>query len=418
RRNPTIRSPSTMKTIPTRLFAFAATLLIMAAVPSPSAVVRFTAAIDAGQETTTSTSAATGTAELLYDVNTNTFDLALTLNNFANTITASHIHEGAVGVAGGVVTNLGAETAYVRSGNTITATFSNVTHGGDPATLLRGDAYLNFHTAAFTAGEIRGQLIPEPVKLVASLDAGQEVAVVESEAFGAAQAIFDPTTNKITVVGCIYNFTNTLTDSHIHEAPVDTNGPVRTGFGGASAYVQTGTTFTQVFAERDWTGSSVALLSDGAYYNVHSNAYGGGEIRGQFKGATTTNGGRLINVSARGNVGSGEQALITGFIVSGEDPVRVLVTARGPVLTDFGVANAMADPVLSVYDVAGNLVFRNDDVADAPFAALITSSGLAPSETAEAGALLVLPPGAYTSVVASADAITGIALAEAFEVAW
>jgi hypothetical protein len=48
----------------------------------------------------------------------------------ANTLTASHIHEGAVGVAGPVVTNFGPEAVYTRTGNTLRATFRGVTHGG------------------------------------------------------------------------------------------------------------------------------------------------------------------------------------------------------------------------------------------------------------------------------------------------
>jgi hypothetical protein len=78
----------------------------------------------------------------------------------------------------------------------------------------------------------------------------------------------------------------------------------------------------------------------------------------------------------------------------------------------------LADPAQAIHDSAGNLLFTNDDMASAPFGTLIADSGVGPSESAESAILLVLPPGAYTSVVSGADGSTGIALAEAFELAW
>jgi len=99
---------------------------------------------------------------MLYDVSANTFDLVVTVNNFPNTLTNSHIHEAAPGVSGGVVSPLGAEPLYTRTGNTLTASFFDVPYGGTKLTLLQNGAYVNFHSAAFPNGEIRGQLIAQP----------------------------------------------------------------------------------------------------------------------------------------------------------------------------------------------------------------------------------------------------------------
>lgn len=87
--------------------------------------IEFRATINSAPETTGSTSAGNGWAVLIYDVGANAFDLTVGINNLTNLITASHIHEGAVGVAGPVVTNLGAEAVYQRDGATVTATFTN-----------------------------------------------------------------------------------------------------------------------------------------------------------------------------------------------------------------------------------------------------------------------------------------------------
>ncbi len=379
-------------------------------------IVRFTATIDAAQADTTST--ATGSAVMIYDATANTFDLTVTLNDFAATLANSHIHEGAPGVSGPVVVPFGDESVYTRDGNTLTGTFTNVTYTGDPATLLSGGAYLNYHTAAFPAGEIRGQLIPDPVKLSATMTPGQETSdpKPDSAAYGAVQATYDPATNMITTVVCVYNFANTLSNSHIHEAALGVAGDVKLGLGPAANYVQNGNTYVQLFGPSDYPGSAVALLSEGAYVNVHSDVYPGGEIRGQLYVLNPQNAGRLVNVSARAQVGTGDNVLISGFFVQGTEPARVLVTGRGPGLAT--VPGTLADPVLNIYDSEGHLLFTNDNVGDAPFQDAIAGfSGVSLMDT-EAGALLILPPGGYTGIVSGADDTTGVGLAEAFEVSW
>lgn len=393
-------------------------LLIAASLPSRAALVRFTASLDAAQEPGGSTSTATGSAVVLYDTATNTLDLAVTLSNFTNTITDSHIHEAAVGVNGPPVVPLGAEAVYVRSGAAITGSLENLTYAGTVNTLLAGGAYINFHSAQFPGGEIRGQLLPDPVRFTALLSGSQEVPARATDAYGAAQATYDPATNTITTLVCVYNFVNTLADSHIHEAPAGTNGSVRVAFGGAANYERTGNTYAQVFDARTYGGTPVLLLGNGAYVNVHSNIFPGGELRGQLLASSAATRSRLVNVSARGYVGTGDSVLIAGFVVVGSEPLRVLATGRGPVLTGFGVSGALADPVLAVHDSAGRLLALNDNTADRLLPALVTGSGFAPSQATEAASLLLLPPGAYTSVMSGAAASTGVGLAEAFEVTW
>lgn len=405
-------------TLSPRLFGAACCLAAIATVPASAGIVRFTATIDAAQETTGSTSTATGSAVLLYDVEANRFDLAVTINGFANPLTNSHIHEAAPGVAGPVVTGLGAEVAYTRNGDSLAATFLDVAHLGSPATLLSGGAYLNFHTAAYPGGEIRGQLIPDDIKLTARIDGSQESSANDSAAYGAAQAIYHPATNQIDVTVFAYNFTNTFTNSHIHEGPVGVSGGVVTPFGGAAVYTRVGNTYTNAFTGLTYGGNPVVLLSDGSYVNIHSNIYPAGEIRGQLLVASWQNPGRLVNVSARGQVNTGDGVLISGFIVQGDTPVRVLATARGPFLTGFGVSGALADPMLSIRDSAGVELLANDNHADAPYTAWIAASGLGPTDAAEAAILLILPPGAYTGVISGAGATTGVGLAEAYELGW
>lgn len=379
-------------------------------------VVEFRATINAAQETTASTSPATGWAVLLYDVATNRFDLTLQIDNLANTITASHIHEAPAGTAGPVVTNLGADIFYAREGSTVRGSFSGVAHGGAALTLLQNGAYLNFHSAAFPGGEVRGQLIAQPKRLVAVLNAAQEVPATASEAYGAAYISYNPGTNKITTRINLYNFTNTLTNSHYHQAPRGTSGGVVHGLGGAGVYTQTGTSYGAVFADQTYGGDPVQLLTGGAYLNMHSNVNAPGEIRGQVMVSDELEVPRLVALAARGFVGTGDQVLINGFVIAGGEPVRVLVTARGPSLTAAGVAGALGNPMIALHDGKGRRLVENDDFASGFSAGDLASTGFAPSDGNEAALLLVLPPGVYSTVVSGSGGSTGVALTEVYEV--
>ncbi len=70
-------------------------------------------------------------------------------------------------------------------------------------------------------------------------------------------------------------------------------------------------------------------------------------------------GGHFVNISTRGSVGTGAGILIGGLVVGGTQPSQVLIRAVGPGLTQLGVAGVLAQPVLSVYDSAGQLIAIN-----------------------------------------------------------
>lgn len=405
-----------MKTSMLRILALAGASIGLGLAPMRAQIVEFRATINAAQETTGSSSAAVGWAVMLYDVGTNTFDLTVNINGFSNVITASHVHEAALGVAGPVVTNLGGEVVYRRDGTSITQTFTNITHNGTPLTLLRNGAYLNFHTASYPGGEVRGQLIAQPKRLVAVLTGAQENPVNASKAYAAAYVSYNPGTNKISTRLNVYNFTNTLSASHYHEAAVGVNGPVVHNLGGAAAYTKTGTAYGLSLPDQTYSGDAIKLLTGRAYLNVHSNISPGGEIRGQVQTSDELNVARLVNVSARGFVGRGDQVLINGFVITGNEPLRVLITARGPSLTALGVAGALANPMISLHDSSGTAILSNDDFGTAFTSADIASTGFTIANSTESALLLVLPPGNYTTVVSGVGDTTGVALTEVYEV--
>jgi arylsulfate sulfotransferase len=125
---------------------------------------------------------------------------------------------------------------------------------------------------------------------------------------------------------------------------------------------------------------------------------------------------RVQNLSTRGTVMSGDNVLITGFVVGGPAPKTVVVRALGPSLSSFGLSGVLADPVLTVYNSSGTLIATNDNWQTDDHT-LIEQNGLAPSDPSESAALLTnLAPGAYTVVVTGKNSTEGISLAEVYEI--
>lgn len=393
-------------------------------------IVELRATINSAQENNAANnSPATGTAQMFYDVAKNTFDLFVTINNLSNTATNSHIHEGAVGVNGPVVTGFGPESIpqYTRTGTTLTGTFIGVKHLGDPLKLIQGGAYYNIHTAQFPGGEVRGQLIPQPVRLYAHMTVAQEAAAMPTQNFsalndfGGAIMTYNPATNQISLRSSVYDFTNTMNNSHFHEGAPGVSGSVVHNLGNnpnAGIYNNTSGAIQGSF-DGTYLGDPIKLLNGGAYLNYHSTTFGGGELRGQVMmseeaGNRTAN--RFTNLSVRGFVGTGEQALITGISITGPEPVRTLITAKGPSLTAFGVTGALANPRLTLFDSAGRQIATNDDIGAVAAGSELAEIPGRPSNQAESALLVVLPPGNYTAAVTSATNATGVALLEVYDV--
>jgi hypothetical protein len=115
--------------------------------------------LNAKNETTGSTSTATGHAQIkVWHDGTITFKTQI-FNPNHETFLAGHIHQAAVGVAGPIVVPLFAGPAttqsHIKLGGVATpnAGTTGAAICGTPSAY-----YVNFHTTAFTGGAIRGQL--------------------------------------------------------------------------------------------------------------------------------------------------------------------------------------------------------------------------------------------------------------------
>ena len=82
----------------------------------------------------------------------------------------------------------------------------------------------------------------------------------------------------------------------------------------------------------------------------------------------------------------------------------------------FGVPNALADPVLELHGPAGFTTVTNDNWQDDPAqAAAILATGLAPTNNLESAIDATLNPGAYTAVVRGKNNTTGVGLIEVYD---
>lgn len=123
---------------------------------------------------------------------------------------------------------------------------------------------------------------------------------------------------------------------------------------------------------------------------------------------------RLVNLSARAFVGTGNDVLIGGLIGRSVRK-RLLLRALGPELAAHGVTGELVNPALELHDSNGAILSANDNWKDAPNNSEIAASGLAPLDDRESAILIAFPPGAYTAVVSSAGGLdTGLALLEAY----
>lgn len=154
-------------------------LVVAALVCSASAqaaIVEFGALLDGGQEVPSVATPGNGSAFVLFDSITKELTWNLSFRDLLAPVNVpgggptAHIHEAPTGSNGPVAifidsTNPG--TVVSGEGKT-TGIFTGaaVLDASVEAALFAGDLYFNLHTAAFTSGEIRGQILPGSVTVV------------------------------------------------------------------------------------------------------------------------------------------------------------------------------------------------------------------------------------------------------------
>lgn len=163
----------------------------------------------------------------------------------------------------------------------------------------------------------------------------------------------------------------------------------------------------------------LATLQPGAYTAILSgagatNGIGLIEIYDNTQAADSD----LANLSTRGYVQVGNEVMIGGFTLGGNNtPTRVALRALGPSLTRFGLFPTLANPSLELHNANGTVMLSNDDWETDPIsAAELTANGLALPDPKESGIFTTLPPGAFTAIVSGNNGAVGIGLVEIYNI--
>ena len=161
----------------------------------------------------------------------------------------------------------------------------------------------------------------------------------------------------------------------------------------------------------------VAGKSNGsATITVTATDFDGAIVSQSFTVTVVDAPGRPVQVSTRMQVGTGDNALIGGFIMRGPSPKRLAIRGIGP---SSGLPGALADPTLELHDSTGATIATNDNWGDAANKQDVIDMNLAPGNAAESVILTTVASdanaAAYTAIVRGANNTTGLALVEVYD---
>jgi hypothetical protein len=231
-------------------------------------------------------------------------NVTITVANLGSPINNFHIHKLTPGSpTGPVVINLiGLGGTFVN--NKMTGTFPVDAAVGADLIAHSDQFYVNVHTVQFPGGAIRGFLTPVSgtvINYAADLRGSNEVPPTGSSAFGSAFVSIDTAAQTLSWEVVTSSIANpTLAHIHGDNGNPGTNANVFINFATTPAAIAGGRTRGSVStATLDATKFAKLLSNPGEFYvNVHSTAFGGGEIRGQLVAANE------VDVPVSGAVGS------------------------------------------------------------------------------------------------------------------
>lgn len=151
------------------------------------------------------------------------------------------------------------------------------------------------------------------------------------------------------------------------------------------------------------TNNASDVMED-TFYTLRGNAFCG-----------RTEIGRLFNISTREQVGTGDNALIGGFIITGTAPKKVILRGIGPSLQNNNAPypGRLEDPTLELHN-ANSVIATNNDWQDSQ-GTEIQQTGIPPSHPKESAIVRTLDPGAYTVVLRGNNDTTGTGVVEVYD---
>lgn len=211
---------------------------------------------------TGSASSATGTATLILSSDRTTLRYHVVVNRLSGPVTAAHFH---------VLPSTNAVHPISFTGNEASGSWampdSIFTY------LFSERVYINVHTSASPAGEIRGRPQPQQFGFSVAMNGAQAGMASTGRGAGYVRLWNDQGTNTLRYRFTYAGLHGTITAAHIHALP-----------GGGVVHP---VTFVDSTADGEWTSPPDSiwwkLLRGELYLNVHTTFAGGGEIRGSLQ---------------------------------------------------------------------------------------------------------------------------------------
>jgi hypothetical protein len=119
----------------------------------------------------------------------------------------------------------------------------------------------------------------------------------------------------------------------------------------------------------------------------------------------------LANIATRLAVGTGDNVLIAGFIITGSVSKKVLLRGLGPTVP---VNENLGDPTLELHDSSGAIVAASDSWRETQQDE-VQATTIPPSNDYEPAIVKSLAPGNYTAVLAGKGGTTGTGVVEAYD---
>ena len=273
--------------------AIVAAVLALMALPGAVAAVdpaqpAYGGPLTGAQEVPAVATTATGQGTAVISADGSTITYIVTYSGLSGAVNAAHIHTGAAGVAGGVILPLtpgpspmvGTLTAANFTASGAVTTFAQAV-----AAIKAGTTYFNLHTTANPGGEIRGQILAAGDAYFADLNGAQENPPVATAATGKGIAVISADGSTVTYLVTFSGLSGAVNAAHIHTGAVGTNGGVILPLvPGASPMtgVLTSANFTAAGSVTTFAQAVAAIRAGTTYFNLHTTANPGGEIRGQI----------------------------------------------------------------------------------------------------------------------------------------
>ena len=321
----------------------------------PNTFVTLASSMSGDQELPPTVSGALGAGTLTLESPTRLLSGSFNVNGM--NATAGHIHLGNTGANGAIIVPMTASGT-----GTFSVPASTVLTEQQAVAFASGGLYFNAHSTENPSGEVRGQIGREV--FAAQMSSAQEVPLNASLATGNGLFDFDATTKKIT--GRVTLTGMTATAAHIHTGVLGANGPIVFPMTQTAA----GSGIWITAEDAAMTDAQItSLKAAGLYFNAHSAAFPGGEIRGQIgvnvKFASLNS---AQEVPTNGSMATGSGTLVVNpltRVASGGITLTGMTAAAAHIhLGATGVNGAIIIPLTStgpgVFSVPANTTFTAD----------------------------------------------------------